>query len=1064
MKFSWQKEYLTPTSAYRAKPFWAWNGKLEEQELRRHVRLLGKMGFGGFFMHSRTGLATPYLSSEWFKLVGNCVDEAARCGMEAWLYDEDRWPSGAAGGLVTRQPQFQLKYLEMKVQPSGSSPDLSTIAQRATVDGNLVAVFAANLNSGKINEAERLHLNALSESDSAGKKNLVFCMKSQSPLDWYNGHTSLDVLNPKAVKEFIKVTHEGYREHVGTNFGKTIPGIFTDEPHYGSVKPGPNEYILPWTGTLPDVFKRRYGYDLVNHLPELFFLPDGVKFSRVRYHFIDCLTWMFTDAFSRQIEEWCGRNKLLFTGHVVIEDTLREQTSYCGSTMRFYEHMQAPGMDLLTEHWRIYDTAKQVSSVARQFGRKWRLTETDGCTGWDFSFAGHKALGDWQAALGINVRCPHLSWYTMEGQAKRDYPASIFYQSPWWKDYRIVEDYFARIHAVMTRGEEIRDLLVIHPIESLWGTYRIGDAGWANDPAAIQYDRQLQTIRDDLLSNHIDFDYGDEDIMSRHGKVKSNKNPMLIVGKAAYKAVLVPPLVTIRSSTLALLSRFRSAGGLVVYLDKPPEYVDAMPSQVAVELSRKCIITANRASDYISVLEGKTRRIAVVDGQGNEIPSVLYLLRSDRESYYLFLCNTGHSRKQLNLPQTNDVAVAERKTVVALAFIRGFGECEGTPIELDPSSGEMWAANAERKDGLWEIHTSFPTLGSRLFVIPKEKNKKTRQALPVRPVWKTVKRARIIKNWWPVVLSENNCLALDRPRFKIGASAWKGPEEILRVDGKVRDFLGLKRRSGGMMQPWAQKDKADGKQEKIELKYEFNAETFPGGDVFLGVERSDLYAITINGVPLEIDMDCGWWVDRSLRKVPLPLDALKVGRNEISLVCEYTSQHPGFEIIYLLGAFGVRLQKRMGCLTEIPRFLQMGDWCGQGLPFYSGSVGYTCRIRSVVQSGQRVVLNVPEFSGVAVKVWVDGKVAGYAAWPPYQVDITRMLDNKNRQHELHIEVLGHRRNSHGPLHHANKHPIWTGSAEFVSKGSLWSDDYQFVPCGLQKPPELLTQNERFFIK
>ncbi|MDO9541788.1 MAG: glycosyl hydrolase [Kiritimatiellia bacterium] len=1046
MQNSWQKEFSAPSCAYRAKPFWAWNGKLEEQELRRQIRLLGKMGFGGFFMHSRTGLATPYLSNEWFKHVGNCVDEAARCGMEAWLYDEDRWPSGAAGGLVTRHPQFQMKYLEMKVQPSDS--DLRQ-------DENLIAVFAAKLKSGKIGEVERIQpKHALfARADKSAKKQLVFCVKSQPPSDWFNGHAYLDVLNPKAVKEFISVTHARYKKHVGLHFGKTIPGIFSDEPNYYS---NPRGHILPWTGTLPEVFKRRYGYDLLNHLPELFILPDGAKFSRTRYHFIDCITWMFTDAFARQIAQWCGRNKLLFTGHVLYEDTLSSQTAWVGSAMRFYEHMQAPGMDLLTEHFRLYDTAKQVSSAARQFGRKWRLSETDGCTGWDFSFAGHKALGDWQAALGINVRCPHLSWYTMEGQAKRDYPASIFYQSPWWKDYRIVEDYFARIHAVMTRGEEMRDLLVIHPIESLWGTCRIGEAGWVNDPAVVQRNRQLQTIRDALLSNHIDFDYGDEDIMSRHGRVKPGQNSMLTIGKATYKAVMVPPAITIRSSTLALLSRFRSAGGLVIFLDKPPEYVDAMPSQAAVELSRKCMVMANQTSDFIPVLESKCRRVSVADGQGNEIPSVLYLLRSDSESLYLFLCNTGHSRKQLNSPLVHDVAVAERKTAIDLAFIRGFGECRGTPIELDPSSGEMWIANAERKNGLWEIQTNFPALGSRLFVIPKEKREKTHCVLPARLEWKTFKRARITKNWWPIVLSENNCLVLDRPRFKIAKGVWQRPEEILRVDGKVRNSLEWKRRGGGMIQPWVREKKADGKQKITELKYEFNVEALPSSDVFLGIERPDLYAITINGAPLEIDMDCGWWVDKSLRKLPLLSGALKTGRNEISLVCKYTSQHPGFEIIYLLGTFGVRLQKRMGCLTEMPQFLQLGDWYRQGLPFYSGSAGYTCRIRSSVQSGQRVVLNVPEYSGVAVKVWVDGKEAGYAAWPPYQVDITRMLDNKNRQHELRIEVLGHRRNSHGPLHYTDKHQLGTGPTEFVSKGSLWSDNYQLVPCGLQKPPELLT--------
>ena len=62
---------------------------------------------GGFFMHSRTGLATPYLGREWMKAVETCTQEAKKLGLEAWLYDEDRWPSGAAGGLVTRDPKYR---------------------------------------------------------------------------------------------------------------------------------------------------------------------------------------------------------------------------------------------------------------------------------------------------------------------------------------------------------------------------------------------------------------------------------------------------------------------------------------------------------------------------------------------------------------------------------------------------------------------------------------------------------------------------------------------------------------------------------------------------------------------------------------------------------------------------------------------------------------------------------------------------------------------------------------------------------------------------------------------
>ena len=49
-------------------------------------------------MHSRSGLITEYLGDEWFKLINAVADEGARQGMEVWLYYEDRWPSGSAGG------------------------------------------------------------------------------------------------------------------------------------------------------------------------------------------------------------------------------------------------------------------------------------------------------------------------------------------------------------------------------------------------------------------------------------------------------------------------------------------------------------------------------------------------------------------------------------------------------------------------------------------------------------------------------------------------------------------------------------------------------------------------------------------------------------------------------------------------------------------------------------------------------------------------------------------------------------------------------------------------------
>ena len=56
----------------------------------------------------------------------------------------------------------------------------------------------------------------------------------------------------------------------------------------------------------------------------------------------------------------------------------------------------------------------------------------------------------------------------MEGEAKRDYPATISYQSPWFDKYSLIEDHFARVNTALTRGKPIANVGVIHPIESYW--------------------------------------------------------------------------------------------------------------------------------------------------------------------------------------------------------------------------------------------------------------------------------------------------------------------------------------------------------------------------------------------------------------------------------------------------------------------------------------------------------------------------------------------------------------------------------------------------------------------
>jgi hypothetical protein len=254
-----------------------------------------------------------------------------------------------------------------------------------------------------------------------------------------------------------------------------------------------------------------------------------------------------------------------------------------------------------------------------------------------------------------------------------------------------------------------------------------------------------------------------------------------------------------------------------------------------------------------------------------------------------------------------------------------------------------------------------------------------------------------------------------------------------------------------MVQPWARPKLENPRTVPLELLYEFNVESLPSGNLSLAVEKLQTFKIALNGVAINNDAEAGWWTDRSLRKIPLDPMALRVGKNEIRLETLFPEDHSGLEIMYLLGQFGTRVNGTEITMTDLPRKISIGDWCEQGLTFYSGHVAYCRTIQPKKSAGERVFVRIPEYRGVGVRVSVDGKPAGIIAWEPNEVEITHLL--KNRPVELTIEVLGHRRNSHGPFHLNQKWPQWTGPWEFKDP-NRWFEGYQLVPCGLMQPLRL----------
>ena len=1024
-------DFKNPSSEFRGAPFWAWNGKLAPDELKWQIDVMKHMGMGGFFMHSRAGLETSYLSPEWMNCVETCVKEAQKKGMKAWLYDEDTWPSGFAGGLITKEEKYR-----------GRRILLEKITDIQNIDRKIkhLALYRAEINNNFISKLTQV--NKIPAALNDNETLLRFSIQLEPCMPRYNGGSYVDTLNPEAIKKFIEVTHEAYREKFSKYFGNVIPGIFTDEPRYGRLfsSEKPETLIFPWTEALPGIFKERYNYDILNHLPEIVFNINETS-AKTRYDYIDCITYMFNEAFSKQIAQWCEKNDLLFTGHILGEDTLGSQTCNAGSCMRFYENMQAPGMDVLTERWRIYDAAKQVSSVAHQFKRKWRLTETYGCTGWNFSFAGHKALGDWQLALGINFRCQHLAWYTMQGEAKRDYPASISYQSAWWKQYTAVEDYFARANLIMSQGEEIRDLLFIHPVESAWTVF---SEDYQSSESLNDLSKSFVELRNLLLQQHLDFDYCDEDIMARHGITKVENNvPVLQIASAKYKAVVIPKMLTIRSSTIALLEKFVSSGGLVVFADQAPPLVDAVKNDKAIRFARSC----KQNKDIIGELESVCRRVSISNpGKNLEIEEILYLLRENTDSAFLFICNTGCKNLY---PQTEtNPKYAECLSSFDKIEIKLKTRIKGQLVEFFPEHGNIVKVDAVYKNGTYQIHTSLPALGSRVFgVIPDELT----YTIPVQKNDLSMKTVvPLTLKDIPVKLNDHNVLPLDRAKYKIAENQWHKSEYILFIDNAIRNSLKLSQRGANSCQPWTKRSDPLSKGVMIELEYEFDVINVPAENTFLGIENPEYYEkILINNNELNYEDQAGWWCDHSLKLLMLKQNFLHRGKNIVTLRCDYTDSFAGLESIFILGNFAVNINKLNLSIDKAVSSLKVGSWTDQGLPFYSGSVSYLlpCKLSEKIKG--TITLRLNNFCGICAKITVNGKDAGIISYPPWTIDIQKYLEKEDNL--IEIEIFASRRNSHGPLYMEKTSPDWTGPEQF----NEFTGNYKLVSCGLTAEPELL---------
>lgn len=1014
------KNFKNPPAEYRGAPFWAWNTKLDKAQALHQLEYFKEMGLGGVTLHVRTGLDTPYLDEEFMDIVKACVARAKALDMKIYLYDEDRWPSGAGGGEVTKDVSMRAKYLLFTPQAYAQRTGLNVgeIDSRAfggvTGKGTLLAKYDIQLENGCLKHYRRL------QDNETGENVWYAYLETAESSPWFNNQAYVDTLSKPAITRFLETTHEKYFASLGEEFGGVIPSIFTDEPQFMKKTTlgratGKEDLVLPFTTDFEETFCAATGESLLMHLPEVIWeLPDGAV-SPIRYHYHDHVAERFAEAFSDTVGNWCRAHHIALTGHMMEEPTLCSQTEALGEAMRHYRGFDVPGIDMLCD-LREYTTAKQAQSASHQLGSVDVTSELYGVTNWTFDFRGHKLQGDWQAALGVTRRVQHLSWMSMEGEAKRDYPASIFYQSPWYKKYPLVEDYFSRVNTALCSGRPDVRIGVIHPVESYWLCFGPQEQ---TAPQRAKLENQFTNVTQWLLSGFLDFDFLSESLM--HSLPQKDGAAGFSVGEMEYDTVVVPGCVTLRESTLARLSQYIDRGGNVLFLGDIPALVNAKPDRRVQKLAARALCVPFEKEPLMQALEA-LRFFDMRDSQGrraNDYVSQLRELESGEK--ILFIANAA-------APGNSDIP---RRTDYTLYLN---GEFQVTQLcAMDGSKKPIAVTYHDRRTIL---DMPFWQQDSLLLLLTPGTDSDTQPEHA--PALSFVCDLDSIGSF---TLEEPNVLMLDQAAWQLNSGVQHPLEEAIRLDTAVKKELGYPADGGNLAQPWVEPPVTA--EHALTLQYTIHSDIALSG-AQLAIERvRDLTAVSLNGIPVS-RTPTGWYVDESIHTLALP--EISSGKNTLTVTMKY-GRKSAVEWCYLLGDFGVTVAGSTAKITAKPESIGFGDITSQGMPFYGGNLTYR---REVELDAGEYEIQASKYRNTLLSVRVNGEAPQDIAYAPYTASFTA----KQGVNVIEITACGNRANTFGPVHCCNEALNWFGPEAWRTQGAEFAYEYQLVRTGILKAPSI----------
>lgn len=993
-----KKEFSDPSKGFRSAPLWVWNTKVTRADIDRMLLELKEQGFGGAFVHPRPGLITDYLSDDWFSLYKYSVEVGKKLGLDIWIYDENSYPSGFAGGHVPAQmPESYnqgqgLAYTKAEVLPDNAKEYFICLKK----EGNGFKDITATI------------------GDYTNVKGDYYLYRKTyyGKSDWHGGFSYVDLLYPGVTEKFMAVTMSGYEKTFGKELGTIIKGIFTDEPNIAS--PGG----VRWTIDFFDVFKKQWGYDLKEVLPLL--AEETGNWKQVRHNYMETLTQLFIDRWAKPWFNYTEKKNMLWTGHYWEHGW--PDMSHGGDNMAMYAWHQMPAIDMLFNQFNDVApqaqfgnvrSVKELRSVANQMGYTRTLSETYGGGGWDETFEDFKRLGDWEYVLGVNFMNQHLSHMTIVGARKYDYPPVFTSVSPWWSNYKIQNDYFARLSLLLSQGEQMNDILVLEPTTTAWLYYSYVKG----NPRTMEIGNNFQAFVTKLEKSQVEYDLGSENIIKDQGSVK---NGQFVVGKRAYRKVMIPPMTeNLNAATFQLLKKFVSTGGQLIAFSSPT-LIDGKEDAELIRFIKENtsrIKTLTDLTDDVLKTSFGNDLIRFSNVTGND---VYHQRRTYQDGELLFLANSSQSETS-----TGNLLIAGK-----------------TLLQLDAESGEIYQYLHQVDGKNTTAQFTLPPAGSLLLFCSKTADNGYK-AKPTVAAKHVVAGSRTeVKRMKDNVLTIDFCDLVMDGKKKQNLHMATASYELFRNYGVM----------GG--DPWktsiqyrqAIVDRDTFRTGNVQTLYSFivagNVDT---KKMRLVAEQPTIWKVKVNGQPMNA-IDGVSWLDSRFGVYDIG-HAVKQGVNTVELSVSPMSIYAEVEPVYILGDFSLEAASIGWEIREPVKEFGFGSWKAQGQPYYSWDMAYS-KNYEIEDISVPYTLQLKAWKGTLSEVWVNDQQVGIIAYQPYNFDLSPYLKKGNNKVE--VRVVGSLKNLLGP-HHNNPGTGIAGPWHWTNiTNPIPGHDYHLLDYGLME--------------